>query len=253
MPDVAKFTLANVRLFAGGADLTTYSNKVELSAEVEEKDVTAFAPTGGVWHESLGGISSTSISGAGQWDAQTTPATGPLLPDDGSFAFVGGIQAVTVCPATAADGAVAWVGGFLRQNYVLGGAVGDVAPWSGMWQGNWPLGRGVVLAAPTVRTTTGTGTIIGPLPALAATDFLLGTLHVMSVAGTTPSVTATVQSAAAVGFASPTTRLTFNAATGIGGQVFRVQGPITDTYWRLNYTITGTTPSLLFMSAIGTT
>lgn len=250
---MSKFVLFNVRLFAGGADLTTNSTKAELTSEVEEKDTTSFTPTGGVWHESLGGIASTSISGAGQWDAQSTPATGALLPDDASFAFVGAIQAVTVCPSTAVDGAVAYVGGFLRQNYVLGGAVGDVAPWSGNWAGNWPLGRGAVLAAPTVRTATGTGTIIGPLPALGPNDFLIGSLHVMSVAGTTPSVSATVQSAALVGFGSPTTRLTFNAATGIGGQVFRVQGPITDTYWRLNYTITGTTPSLLFMSAIGTT
>jgi hypothetical protein len=248
---MSRFVLHNVRLFAGGADLTTNANKTELSMEVEEKDTTSFTPTGQVWHESLGGISSASISGSGQWDAQSTPATGPLLPDDGSFSFVGAVQAVTVCPSTAADGSIAYVGGFLRQNYVLGGSVGDVAPWTGMWQGNWPIGRGVVLAAPTVRTTTGTGTIIGPLPALGATDVLIGTLHVMSLAGTTPSVTATVQSAASVGFASPTTRLTFNAASSIGGQVFRIVGPITDTYWRLNYTISGTTPSLLFMSAMG--
>lgn len=247
---MSKFVLQNVRLFAGGADLTTNNNKAELSAEVEEKDATSFAPTGGTWHESLGGIASTSISGSGQWDSQFT-AGSPLLPDDASFAFVGAVQAVTVCPSTATDGSVCYCGGFLRQNYVLGGSVGDVAPWSGMWQGNWPLGRGQVLASPTVRTATGTGTIIGPLPVLAAGHALIGTLHVMSVAGTTPSVTATIQSAAAVGFASPTTRVTFNAATAIGGQVFRVLGPITDTYWRLNYTISGTTPSLLFMSGLG--
>jgi hypothetical protein len=248
---VAKFVLHNVRLFAGGADLTTYSTKAELSVEVEEKDTTAFVATGQAWHEAIGGIASSQIAGSGQWDAQSTPSTGVLLPDDGSFAFLGAVQAVTVCPSTADDGAVAYNSGFLRQNYVLGGAVGDVAPWTGNWAGNWPVGRGVVLASPTVRTTTGTGTIIGPLPALGANDYLIGTLHTMSVAGTTPSVTATIQSAALVGFGSPTTRITFSASNSIGGQVFRIQGPITDTFWRLNYTVTGTTPSLLFMSAMG--
>jgi hypothetical protein len=54
-----------------------------------------------------------------------------------------------------------------------------------------------------------------------------------------------------VGFGSPTTRLTFNSQTAIGGQVFRIAGPITDTFYRANWTIAGTTPSLLFMSAIG--
>jgi hypothetical protein len=60
-----------------------------------------------------------------------------------------------------------------------------------------------------------------------------------------------VQSAASVGFASPTTRLTFNADPASAVRFPAIVGPITDTYWRLNYTISGTTPSLLFMSAIG--
>lgn len=248
---MAKFVLVNVRLFAGGADLTTSANKAEINVEVEDKDVTAFAASGNLWHESIGGIGSASISGSGQWDASTAAIGTPILPDDASFAFIGANQAVTICPATAADGAVAYVGGFLRQNYTLGGTVGDVAPWAGTWQGGFPIGRGVILSTPTPRTATGTGTIAGPLPALAATDTLVATLHVFSLSGTTPSVSATVQSATTLGFGSPTTRVTFNAQSTQGGQVFKVAGPITDTYWRLNYTISGTTPSLVFASAIG--
>lgn len=245
---MAKFVLQNVRLFAGGADLTTYNNKAELTTEVEEKDATAFAPSGPVWHESLGGIRSTTLSGSGQWDAGSTPV---LLPDDASFAQIGAVQGVTVCPATAADGALAYLSGFLRQNYNLGGSIGDVAPWTGNWQGNWPLARGLILSGPTARTSTGTGTISQIVGGVPAGKFLIATLHVFSVSGTTPSVTATVQSAATVGFGSPTTRISFNAATAAGGQVFRLAGPITDEYFRLNYTISGTTPSLLFASAVG--
>lgn len=245
-----KLVLHNVRLFAGGADLTTYSNKAELTAEVEEKESTAFSATGQTWKETLGGIHSTTIAGSGQWDAAAN-ANGPLLPDDASFGFVGAVQAVTVCPSTAVDGSLAYLGGFLRQNYNLGGSVGDVAPWTGNWQGNWPLARGYVTANPTPRTATGTGTIVNIPTGVPAGGFLIATLHVMSVAGTSPSVTGVIQSATTVGFSSPTTRLTFNAATGVGGQVMRVAGPITDTYFRLSYTITGTTPSLLFMSAVG--
>lgn len=248
---MAKFVLQNVRLFAGGVDLTSNSNKAEISVEFEEKDATPFAATGGVWHESLAGIASSTINASGQWEAAAN-ATGPQLPDDALYPSLGSIHGVTLCPATAADGAVAYVGGFLRQNYTAGGAVGDVAPWQANWQGNWPVARGIVLAPPSARTTTGTGTIFqitGGVP--TANDFLIGTLHVLSVAGTTPSVTATVQSAALVGFGSPTTRLTFNAANAPGGQVLRVAGPITDQFFRLSYTISGSTPSLLFMSGLG--
>lgn len=241
---MAKFALKNVRLFAAGADLTTRSNRAEITMEAESKDATAFAPTGDVWHEELSGIKSSTITGAGQWEA------GDLsMVDDSSFGTLGASIPLTLAPATAADGALAYLTAANRQAYQLGGAVGDVVPWSGTWQGNWPVARGVVLHAPTVRTATGTGAVQS-LPAVAAGQFLVGTLHVNSVSGT-PSLTVTVQSAATVGFASPTTRLTFNAQTAIGGQVFRIAGPITDTFYRISYTISGGSPSLLFMSAAG--
>lgn len=251
---MAKFTLTNVRLFAGGADLTTYSNKAEISVEVEEKDATAFSATGGTWKESLGGIHTSTISGSGQWDAATPSSTGILLPDDASFAFVGTQQAVTVCPATAADGAVAYLGGFLRQNYQLGGAVGDIAPWNGQWQGNGPIGRGFVTASPIARTTTGTGSVVNIIGGVPAGGSLVATLHVMSLAGTaTPTVSGVIQSSTVVGMSSPTTRLTFTGMSATGGQVQRLTTPtaITDAYYRLSYTITGTTPSIVFASAIG--
>ncbi|HEY9416720.1 MAG TPA: hypothetical protein VIQ30_18350, partial [Pseudonocardia sp.] len=75
--------------------------------------------------------------------------------------------------------------------------------------------------------------------AVASGQFAYAALHVFS-AGTT--MTVQVQSAATVGFASPTTRGTFSAATAVGGLwLTRVAGPITDTYWRLNVSaITGT-------------
>lgn len=243
---MAKFVLHNVRLFAAGADLTTYTNQVEMTAEAEEQDATSFTPTGQVWKESLAGLRTTTVTGSGQWDA------GDLSkPDDTSFANLGGIVPVTVCPATAADGALAWMSGYLRQSFALGGGIGDVAPWSGSWSGNWPLARGVVLHSPAARTATGTGTGVQIVGGVPANGFLVGTLHVMSASGTTPSITVTVQSDDTNAFGSPTTRLSFNAQTTAGGQVFRVAGPITDTWFRVNYTISGTTPSLLFMTAVG--
>jgi hypothetical protein len=243
---MAKFVLHNVRMFAGGADLTTVSTKAELTAEAEEKDTTAFSASGQSWKESLAGIRSTSISASGQWEAGDAANV-----DDNSFASLGAVGPVTVCPATAADGSLAWLTGYLRQDYTLGGAVGDVAPWSGDFQGNWPLARGLVVHAPAARTATGTSSIQQIVGGVPTGKFLVATLHVLSVSGTTPSVTGVIQSATTVGFGSPTTRISFSAATAIGGQVFRLAGPLTDEYYRLSYTISGTTPSLLFMSAVG--
>jgi hypothetical protein len=242
-----KFVLKNVRPFVAGADLTTRSNRFEIGMEAESKDATAFAPSGDVWHEELSGIRTVTIDGAGQWEA------GDLsMVDDSSFANLGGTTPLTLAPQGAADGALAYLTAFNRQAYSLGGSVGDVVPWSGHWIGNWSLARGLVVATPAARTATGTGTILQLPSAVAAGQFLVGSLHLMGISGTaTPGVTLTIQTAATVGFGSPTTRLTFNAQTALGGQIFRIAGPITDTYVRASWTITGTTPSLLFMSAVG--
>jgi hypothetical protein len=77
-------------------------------------------------------------------------------------------------------------------------------------------------------------------------------LHVLSVAGTTPSITARVESSVDNTFSAPTTRLTFTAANAVGGQILRTAGTaITDTWWRVAWTISGTSPSFLFSSALG--
>lgn len=245
---MSKFTLQNVRLFTAGADLTTVNNKVELAPEVEEKDSTAFIPTGDAWKEALGGIRSTKLTGSGQWEADDT-VLGKV--DDTSWTALGAVVPSTVCPATAAVGSLAWLSGYLETQYQLGGAVGDVAPWSINATGSWPLIRGVVGHDPgTARTATGTGTSIqiGTVPAGKS---LYAALHVLSVAGTTPSLTVAIQSDNATGFPSPVTSLTFNAATSKGGQILRVAGPLTDDWARVSWTISGTSPSFLFLVSLG--
>lgn len=244
---MGKFVLANARLFMAGADLTTVNNKIELAAEVEEKESTAFVPTGDVWKEVLGSIRSASMQASGQWEADDT-ALGKI--DDTAWTSLGAVTPMTACPATAAVGQLAWLSGFLRTNYQLGGAVGDVAPWSANGSGNWPLARGVVAHDPgTARTATGTGTSI-QLGAVPAGKHLYASLHVLSVAGTTPSLTVAIQSDNATGFPSPTTALTFSAANSKGGQILRAAGPIADDWFRVSHTISGTSPSFLYLAAV---
>lgn len=245
---MGKFVLKGVRLFAGGADLTGNTAKVELASEVETKDATAFNPnsTTEVWQEVLAGLASTKASGEGQWEAQDTSKV-----DDASWAALGAVGAWTACPAGANVGDVAWLTRMMQGSYQLGDQVGEVAPWSADWSGSWPLARGQILHPPgTPRTATGNGTG-RQLGALLATGALYVTLHVLSAAGTTPSLTVVVESDDASGFASPTTRATLTAATARGGQTVKIPGPVTDDWWRVRWTISGTTPSFLFVAAAG--
>lgn len=243
---MARFVLTNVRLFMGGADLTGASNKIEISAEVEDKNVTNYGSEG--WTELLGGLASAEVSGEGQWEAGD-----PGLVDDVSWAQLGAVGGWTVGPAGAAYvGDLAYFTSALHAEYTLGEAVGEVAPWTATARSSWPLVRGVVMHPPgTPRTASGTGTGL-ELGAVAEGRRLYAALHVLAVSGTTPSMTVAVESDDGSGFASPTTRLTFDPATAAGGQILRTDGTaITDTWWRISWAITGTSPSFFFVVALG--
>jgi hypothetical protein len=149
-------------------------------------------------------------------------------------------------------GDLAYVVSALRSSYTVFDAVGEVAPWSSNAKSSWPLVRGQFAHPPgTARTSSGTGTGLN-LGAVATGKRMYAALHVLSVSGTTPSLTARVESSVDNTFASPTTRLTFTAAATVGGQVLRTDGTaITDTWWRIAWTISGTTPSFLFVGSLG--
>lgn len=243
---MAKTILTNVRTFAGGVDLTGASNKVELSSEVEDKDTTNYASQG--YKEVIGGLGSAEISAEGQWEAGD-----PTKVDDASWAQLGSVIPWSVSANNgAAVGDLAYVVSALRSSYTLFDAVGEVAPWSGDAKSSWPLVRGQFAHPPgTARTATGTGTGLD-LGAVTAGKRMYAALHVLSASGTTPSITARVESAPDNTFAAPTTRLTFTAATAAGGQALRTDGTaITDTWWRVAWTISGTTPSFLFVASLG--
>ncbi|WP_460067388.1 hypothetical protein [Streptomyces sp. YKOK-I1] len=244
---MSKTVLLNVRTFAAGVDLTGASNKIELSSEVEDKDSTNYASGG--WKEVLGGLGSAELSGEGQWEAAD-----PSKVDDASWAHIGTVIPWSVSANNAANvGDLAYLMSALRSDYALFDAVGEVAPWSGTAKSASPLVRGQFAHPPgTARTATGTGTGL-QLGAVPSGKKLHAALHVLSVAGTsTPTITARVESSVDNTFASPTTRLTFAAATAVGGQILRTNGTaITDTWWRIAWTISGTTPSFLFVGSLG--
>lgn len=243
---MSKTVLTNVRAFAVGVDLTSNSNKVELSTEVEAKETTNYGSE--AWKEFVGGLASAEISGEGQWEAGDATKV-----DDATWSQFGGVGPWSISANNAAAvGGLAYFTQALRADYKLLGELGEVAPWTSTAKSAWPLVRGQFAHPPgTARTATGTGTGLN-LGAVAANKRLYASLHVLSVAGTTPSITARVESDDNSGFTTPTTRLTFNAATAVGGQILRTDGTaITDTWWRVAWTISGTTPSFLFAAALG--
>lgn len=243
---MAKLVFTDCRIFAGAADLSGVSNKAEVQGEREVKEVTNFRSGG--WKENLAGLGSARIAAEGFWEAGD-----PGKVDDAAWAALGATPGPwSVCPTDAVDGATVFFTRALTANYApFNGGVGDVASYKADAQSSWPLVRGLIANPPgTARTASGTGTA-RQLGAVASGQALYANLHVLSVAGTTPSITVEIESDDAVGFATPISRIAFTAATAVGSQSSRVVGPITDTYFRAKWTVSGTTPSFLAVVTFG--
>lgn len=242
--------LKNVRIFAGAVDITGRTNKVELSAEVEEKDATTFADVdanGDVWKAVRGGIDTGKLSASGLHD----PDVGSV--DALAWSQLGTASAWTICPTGVAVGDLAYLTSLANSAYKALGQTGDIAPWEASSGTATPIARGKVLNPPgTARTATGTGTAVDNGVGWPSGRNLWASLHVLSVSGTAPSMTVRIETDDNVGFTTPATRVTFNAATTTGSQILANNTNFTDQYVRAAWTISGTTPSFLAMVAVGT-
>lgn len=242
--------LFNCRLFAGGADLTSRSNVVNLNTEVEEINVTTFKPEGDAnsgWKEVIAGLRSSTLEASGFWEAGD-----PAKVDDNNWSGLGSVEAITVGPDGAAVADLAWVMQGLRMRYQVLGDVAQAAPWSANASGNGPLARGVMLNAPTTTLTTTTDGTAVEYIAASSTQRLYANLHVLTTSGESPLMTVIIESDVDANFdGSETTRITFTEVSEVGSEYKSVAGPITDTWYRVSVTTAGTSPSFTAVVAIG--
>jgi hypothetical protein len=242
--------LLDARLFAAGADLSGHGNKIEIKETAEVKKTTNWRSGGAETNKA--GLFQTAWSAEGQWEAGD-----PSQPDDLFWATRRTLDPWSAAPQGDSDlapGGLMYLNRVLRSEGTLLGAVGDVAPWMMSGVSSWPLVRGKCAHPSGVpRTATGNGTSLN-LGAVAANRRVYANLHVLSISGTaTPSLTVKIQSDDNTNFTSPTDRLSFAAKTVAGtGEALRSDGTvIADTFWRAVWTISGTSPSFLFLVSLG--
>lgn len=230
--------LVAATVWFGQVDLSGNCNKIDgPHCTVVDLDTTNFASGGA--HARTGGLydSDTNIEGFAEYGAN--------LQDDYSFAAVDSIspptRIVSISP-TGADGAVAYTFQGLHLDYKTGTQVGSVQPYAlnVKGRGTYPTIRGNILLPKQAMAATTNGTVTN-LGAVSATQSVYASLHVFAASGTNPTLDVTVQSAALVGFGTPTTRITFAQQTA-AGSVFATPtaGAITDAFWRVTATIGGT-------------
>lgn len=253
---MATFVQTAAQLFSGGVKLTCYTDQLGLDMTADPVEFTNYCSSGA--REYRQGLRTWGVNATGFADfAAVGATTGGLVPGEELIpANLGATTNLTICPVDGSEGAVAYLAdGAYASMMPVGGAVGEAARYSftavpATLADGHKLVRGLLEANRTVTTSTSTtGTQFG---AVTTGQRLSASLHVFTLSGTSPTLDVKVQSDDNSGFSSATDRITFSQASTRSGQFAYVAGPITDTYWRVTWTIGGSaTPTVAFAVAIG--
>ena len=239
---MAKFVFNDGKVFSGGYDLSDHVTSVNLEIMAEELDATTI--NSGGFREVLGGLRDTSLTMDGFYEA------GGNKPDALLGASVGNELIVTTVPE-AGVGNTAYFMKSRLFSYQMFGAVGEIAPFSiTKSQSDDEVVQGKIeIDGALTATGNSTGVQLG---AVGSTEKIYVAIHCTAVSGTsTPTVTFKLQSDDNSSFTSPTDVITFSDITAIGADYQSAAGAITDDYFRLNYTISGTSPSFSIHATIG--
>ena len=239
---MAKFVFNDGKVFSGGYDLSSHITSVNLEIMAEELDATTI--NSGGFRERLGGLKDSTLQLDGFYEA------GANKPDALLGTSIGNEIIVTAVP----DAGIGNTAYFMKSSlfsYSMFGTVGEITPFTI----NKSISSDIVvrgtIALDTALTATGNSAAY-QLGALTSAEKAYVAIHCHSVSGTsTPTITFKLQSDDNGSFTSPTDRITFSDITAIGSDFQSVVGAVTDDYWRLNYTISGTNPSFGIHATIG--
>lgn len=223
---MAKKVLVDVTTFVDQHDMTTDVNQVAIPTEVDAPECTTFG-SGGWRQRAAGGLASGEFTLNGYWNDQTV--------DTHALAALATQRTVTTVTPNGTDGDTSYSFQSVETQYQPFGEIGSVAPFTLQQMTSGAVRRGGLLFPKQTVSAVTNGTIT-QLGAVASGKKLAVAINCFT-AGTTANVV--VQSDDLVGFASPTQRAN-ETFTAVGGRWVTVDGPITDTFWRVIInTITG--------------
>lgn len=217
-----------------GYNLTTRLTSAVLQVSVDALDNTTLGCTN---RSNAPGLKSASAQIEGYYDETDY--------DEALNATLGGVDKVISLCRNGSEGSLAYFLNAMVASYdPIKGSIGELAGFSaGGMSRKHPLCRGKVLMNQTGLDADGTGNGL-QLGAVLSTQTLYAALHVLAIddnAGDTLDVS--IESDDSNSFSSATTRITFDQMADIGSQFKSLTGPITDTWYRTNYAIAGTTPA----------
>lgn len=249
----------NATVLFGGVDISGDTNMLQLGAVVETKDSTTFTTNG--WRTHVGVLKDASWNFSGFRQNTAEPDSifyNPSTADPGAV-LAGTTNATLPVVATITnplvEGDIAFGMRCMRQQIAPTNRVGELAGYSLSLKGDAPMVRGRILGSVVAAVATGTTTGF-EVGAVSATQKLYASLHVTSISTVGDTLDVIVESDVDGLFGSPTTRITFSQVVSATGThtaqwAIPIAGAITDTFYRLSYTIAGSSPSFSFVGFIG--
>jgi len=237
---MATQVLQNCKCWLDKYELHGSLNAMALEYSAEMLDDTTF---GHDTKSNKGGLKTVKAQHEGLWDSDTL--------DPALFGLIGTAdKPMTISPVAGAVGDIAY---FFLSNLATynpaSGSVGEIVGFSVAADSTGNLIRGEILLNSAALTASGNGTA-RELGAVSATQSLYASLHVMS-ASAADTLDVVVQSDVDANFSTPTTQITFTQATAATSEWKTAAGAIADTFYRISYTIAGTSPSFSAVVAVG--
>lgn len=236
---MAIVVLSDARIILDAYDISTDLNQIKASTTPDMLENTSFGST---YHTSSFGLIKTDISMTGFVQNGTAP---DLIEEILHTRLIAGSAWPVTVSAEGGDAGEGCL--FAKQiitQYEWGGTVGELDKFTAALSNSNdlvdnPLVRGYIFEdGNTARVIAGNTSTI-EMGAVAAGQYLYAAIHLTAFTAT--NLTFTLKSAV-TDWGTPSTRITFTQNTGIGSQyATRVAGPITDAYWRFEWTATGLT------------
>lgn len=235
-------TVSGYKLFVHGYDMSGDFNKANLQVDVDELDSTSIEDTS---KEFIAGLSSV------KFDGEVFAQHGTGLSETVSSAnFAVADKLISIYPSSTA-GTPGYAFESVQLNFSPQMTIGDISRFTiNASKSGSALVRVTDMEGLVTKTSTGNGTA-RELGAVSATQSLYSFLHVTAVSGTSPTLNVTVRSDSAEAFSSPTTKITHTQFDAIGAELKTEAGAITDTWYRVTWTIGGTDPSFTFDIGVG--
>jgi hypothetical protein len=242
---MSSIVLTDAKVFVGQYDFSTRLNRVGLDYKAEPLNDTRFGHTTEV---NVGGTKSVTCAVAGFGEEGTGLITGAMFDRIG----ISGKPFSTGPQGNSAGDVMYTFDALTAKMAPFGGQHGQLLPFSGEALGDGsPLVRGYLVAPKAARTASSNSGTALELGAVSATQRVYAALHIFTVSGTNPTIDVIVQSDDGLGFGTPTTRVTFAQAIAAGSEWQSAAGAITDTFWRVSWSIGGTDPSFTFAVVVG--